>query len=173
MVFIASIYPVDIYSFRYLLALYVVLPFLIANLAYLITKLSRIVFYIFLCSTLFFFAYTHLFLYYNLDKNNYYNQLITFLNEREITRAYTNYWICYRVTFISRENIIVAPYRSRDRYPRYTEILKEEKTPSYIFHLYDRKMGQLEKSGELDSSASYKKEKVGPYIVYYVPKSII
>jgi len=173
MVFIASIYPVDRYSYRYLLVLYVVLPFLIANLAYLITKVSRIVFYIFLCFTLLFFAYTHLFLYDNLDKNNYYDQLITFLNEREITRAYANYWICYPVTFISRENIIVAPYKSRDRYPRYTEILREEKTPSYIFYSYDRKMGQLEKSGELDSSASYKKERVGPYIVYYVPKSII
>ena len=172
MVFIASIYPVDRYSFRYLLTLYTVLPFLIVNFAYLIRKISKIAFSVFLFSTLFFFAYTHLFLYSNLDKNNYHNQLITFLNEREITRAYANYWISYPVTFISKESIIVAPYKSKDRYPRYTEILREEKTPSYIFYSYDTKMGQLEKGGELDSSASYKKERVGPYIVYYVPKNI-
>ncbi len=172
-VFIASIYPVDRHSSRYLLALFVVLPFLIVNFAYLIRKISKIAFSVFLFSTLFFFAYTNLFLYDNLDKNNYYNQLITFLNEREITRAYANYWISYPVTFISKESIIVAPYKSKDRYPRYTEILREEKTPSYIFYSYDTKMGQLEKGGELDSSASYKKERVGPYIVYYVPRSII
>lgn len=172
-VFIASIYPVDRHSFRYLLALYVVLPFLVGSFADLIRKTSRIAFYVFLSSILFFFAYTHLSLYQALDKNNYYNQLITFLNEKEITRAYANYWISYPVTFISEESIIVAPYKSKDRYPRYTEILREEKTPSYIFYLYDRKMGQLEKSGELDSSASYKKERVGPYIVYYVPRNMI
>jgi len=173
MVFIASIYPVDRHSFRYLLALYVVLPFLIGNFADLIRKISRIAFYVFLFSTLFFFAYTHLFLYGILDKNNYYDKLLTFLGEKEVTRAYANYGISYPVTFISKESIIIAPYKSKDRYPRYTEILRKEKTPSYIFYLYDTKMGQLEKSGELDSSASYKKERVGPYIVYYVPKSMI
>ncbi len=173
MVFIASIYPVDRHSFRYLLALYVVLPFLIGNFADLIRKISRIAFYILLSSMLFFFAYTHLSLYQALDKNNYYDKLLTFLGEKEITRAYADYWISYPVTFISEENIIVAPYRSKDRYPRYTEILREEKTPSYIFYSYDRKMNQLEKSGELDSSASYKKERVGPYIVFYVPRSMI
>ena len=172
MAFIASIYPVDRYSFRYLLALYAVLPFLIANFAYLIRKLSKIAFFVFLFSTLFFFAYTRLFLYSSLDKNNYYDQLITFLNEREIARAYADYRISYPVTFMSKESIIVAPYKSKDRYPRYTEILREEKTPSYIFYSHDTKMGQLEKGGELDSSASYKKERVGPYIVYYVPKNI-
>ncbi len=47
-------------------------------------------------------------------KNNSYNQLITFLNEKGITRAYANYWISYPITFISKENIIVAPYKFRD-----------------------------------------------------------
>lgn len=173
MVFIASIYPVDRHSFRYLLALYVVLPFLIGNFADLIRKISRIAFYVFLSSILFFFAYTHLSLYQALDKNNYYDKLLTFLGEKEVTRAYANYGISYPVTFISKESIIVASYKSKDRYPRYTEVLREEKTPSYIFHLYDGKMGQLEKSGELDSPAAYNKEKVGPYIVYYVPRSVI
>ncbi len=172
MAFIASIYPVDRYSFRYLLTLYAVLPFLIVNFAYLIRKISKIAFFVFLFSTLFFFAYTRLFLYGSLDKNNYYDQLITFLNEREIARAYADYRISYPVTFMSKESIIVAPYKSKDRYPRYTEILGEEKTPSYIFYSDDTKMDQLEKGGELDSSASYKKERVGPYIVYYVPKNI-
>ncbi len=173
MVFIASIYPVDRHSFRYLLALYVVLPFLIGNLANLIRKISKIAFYVFLSSMLFFFAYTHLALYQALDKNNYYDKLLTFLAEKKVTRAYANYGISYPVTFISKESIIVAPYKSKDRYPRYTEILREEETPGYIFYLYDTKMGQLEESGELNSSASYKKERVGPYIVFYVPKGII
>ena len=98
--------------------------------------------------------------------------IVPVFNEKEASRAYANYWISYPVTFISKESIIVAPYKSRDRYPRYTEILREETTPSYIFYIYDRKMGQLEESGELDSSAVYNKEEVGPYIVYYVPKNI-
>ena len=177
MVFIGSTYPVDRHSFRYLLALYLVLPFLIANFLYLIRKFSRTVFYIFLWFTLLFFAYVNLSICGDLDKeNNSYNQLIAFLNEKGITRAYANYWISYPITFISKENIIVAPYKSRDRYPRYTKILREESTPSYIFRLYNREdrsdINQLERSGKLHPSAAYKKERVGDYIIYYVSKSI-
>jgi len=171
-VFICSIYPVDRYSFRYLFALYSVLPLLIANFAYLVRKISKAVFYIFLWSTLFFFAYYNLSTYGNLNsKNNSYNQLIAFLNEKEITRAYADYWISYPITFISNENIIVAPYKSRDRYPRYTKIVKEENAPSYIFRLYDRSTSQSRRNEELCLSAAYKKKKVEDYIVYYVPNS--
>ena len=45
------------------------------------------------------------------------------LNQRGIRRAYADYWLSYKLTFLSGERIIVAPRDGLDRYPAYTALV--------------------------------------------------
>lgn len=62
-----------------------------------------------------------------------YQNLIAYLDEKEIRGAYANYWISYMLTFLTREKIIGSPYQSHDRYPAYTKQVKTLKRVAYIF----------------------------------------
>jgi len=43
-----------------------------------------------------------------------------------------DYWLAYRLTFLSNENLVVAPLNGMDRYPRYTEIVRRDSTHGFI-----------------------------------------
>jgi hypothetical protein len=41
-----------------------------------------------------------------------------------IRGGYADYWTSYKLTFLSKEEIIIAPINGLDRYPRYTEYVR-------------------------------------------------
>lgn len=69
-------------------------------------------------------------------------QLIAFLEEKELTRGYTNYWVSYPLAFLSQERLVYIPrlpyhpdfrYSERDdRYAPYTELVGEASQVAYI-----------------------------------------
>jgi hypothetical protein len=46
------------------------------------------------------------------------------LKQRGVRGGYAEYWTAYKLTFIAREEIIIAPTDGIDRYPRYTEYVR-------------------------------------------------
>jgi hypothetical protein len=45
------------------------------------------------------------------------------MNQQGVGRAYADYWLSYKLTFLSGERIIVAPRDGLDRYPAYTALV--------------------------------------------------
>lgn len=58
--------------------------------------------------------------------------LVARLEEWGVTHAYADYWIAYRVTFETREEVIVAPLNT-SRYPPYDRAVGAARRPAYLF----------------------------------------
>jgi hypothetical protein len=54
------------------------------------------------------------------------------LAEAGITRAFADYWIAYRLTFETDEEVIVAT-SGKGRYQRYDDLVRAEPVPAWIF----------------------------------------
>jgi len=85
--------------------------------------------------------------------------IIKSLEKEKITRAFVNYWLAYPITFISGEKIIAAPYHSHDRYPPYTEEVKESPAFAYIFKGYKQLIGREEEKRLIASQTAYRKKR--------------
>ena len=56
------------------------------------------------------------------------------LASRGVTAAIADYWSSYRLTFLFRETIVVVPlHETQDRYPPYREAYARAKTVAYVF----------------------------------------
>ncbi|TKJ42300.1 hypothetical protein CEE37_01070 [candidate division LCP-89 bacterium B3_LCP] len=58
-----------------------------------------------------------------------------FFNENQVEGGYADYWISYRVNFLTEERIIIAPYNGVDRYRPYTNKVRELPLQAFIFHV--------------------------------------
>jgi hypothetical protein len=92
---------------------------------------------------------------------------IAALQVRGLTTGYADYWTSYPITYVSREQIIVAPdlpffWRARtDRYPRYTELVDSIADPGRVFALVDRRCSEQAYLAALDAAgATYQVEEV-------------
>jgi hypothetical protein len=54
------------------------------------------------------------------------------LYERQTTRAFSDYWVAYRLVFETNERIIVSPFEARRR-PLYDSIVSRSPHPAWIF----------------------------------------
>ena len=52
--------------------------------------------------------------------------IINCLDRIGVRAAYADYWVSYKVTFLSGERVIVAPNNGADRYPPYTAIVRAQ-----------------------------------------------
>ncbi len=64
-------------------------------------------------------------------------KIIDWFRTRHITAGYADYWIAYRMDFLSEENPTMTPYRSQDRYPHYTQLARAVSRAGYIFKIGD------------------------------------
>ncbi|MEW6364280.1 MAG: glycosyltransferase family 39 protein [Acidobacteriota bacterium] len=64
-------------------------------------------------------------------------RIVQWLRSRSVESGYADYWIAYRLDFISKEDPLLAPYKSQDRYPRYTEKARSAGVAAYVFHVGD------------------------------------
>ncbi len=59
-------------------------------------------------------------------------QVVDFLESEQIKGGQAYYQNAYKLTFLSREKLIIAPYRSRDRYESYTHYVATLPRQTYI-----------------------------------------
>jgi hypothetical protein len=116
---------VDAQSYRYLMPLYSVIPVFYA-LGIARVARGRGAVAAALCAALAaVFAWQQVAWYRQLQPDRVAPRLIECLDERGITRAWADYWLSYKLTFLTGERIIVAPING-DRYPPYTSVVHSE-----------------------------------------------
>ncbi|MEW6717726.1 MAG: hypothetical protein AB1345_09510 [Chloroflexota bacterium] len=103
-------------------------------------------------------------------------ELLAFLDQENELRGYTNYWVSFRLAFLSRERMIFSPrlpykadlsYSPRDnRYPSYDEIVSLSDQTAYITSKHPRLKAvirdQLETLG-----VSFVEKQIGDYHIFY------
>jgi 4-amino-4-deoxy-L-arabinose transferase-like glycosyltransferase len=102
--------------------------------------------------------------------------LITFLTERELYHGYTNYWISFRMAFLSGERLQYSaslPYKPDlsytpldERYPPYRTASDEAERIAYVTANIDEVRVRLEAIFEA-AGVRYQRAQVGVYWVYY------
>lgn len=102
--------------------------------------------------------------------------LIAFLDENELYRGYTNYWISFRLAFLSDERMqysAALPYKTDltytpadDRYLPYRDASNEAERVAYITANVEAVRERLE-AIFAEQGVSYDHSRVGVYHVYY------
>ncbi len=95
-----------------------------------------------------------------------FSPLIEFLESKNIDTVYAHYWIAYRLTFETNENILAIPWGedSMDRYPKYRELTK--KKVKYSIVLQGLPVVDFERFLS-DSKIYFEKEVVGNYNIFF------
>jgi hypothetical protein len=103
-------------------------------------------------------------------------ELIGFLRQNGETRGYSNYWVCFRIAFLSQEDIIFAPrlpYKSDlslapsdNRYPAYTQTVEQSRKIAVITS-QQPKLDQLIREKLSMREISFQEIQIGVYRVFY------
>lgn len=112
----------------------------------------------------------------NRFDNTYDDELIAFLKEINCTRGYSNYFVAFRLAFLSHETIILSPklpYKpdlsynpADDRYPPYTSLVENAQQIVYVTSIRPELDTLLAKRLAL-AGVSAKEKQIGPYHVFY------
>jgi len=104
------------------------------------------------------------------------DELIDFLESKEIYRGYSNYWVSYPLAFLSREEIIFVPrlpyhedfrYTARDdRYPPYRNFVLAAEKVAYITTNHATLNSYLRLQFK-DRSITWREKRIGDYFVFY------
>jgi 4-amino-4-deoxy-L-arabinose transferase-like glycosyltransferase len=108
--------------------------------------------------------------------NRYDAELIAFLKDNGELKGYTNYWVSFRLAFLSGEQIIYLaklPYKSdlyynplNNRYPAYEEIVETSNRVAYITTRHPR-LDELIR-GHLNAlGVSYSERQIGDFHIFY------
>lgn len=108
--------------------------------------------------------------------NEYDRELIAFLKEQNGERGYTNYWIAFKIAFLSRERVILAPllpHKESDRvipsdtrYPPYTDLVFAAEQVVYVTG-NQPDLDELLSQGFARQNIFYRDRSIGPYRVFY------
>jgi Dolichyl-phosphate-mannose-protein mannosyltransferase len=93
--------------------------------------------------------------------------LLRTLEREHVTRAWADYWIAFRVTFVTHERIIVAPTYSA-RYPRYNQLVGQSTRSAYIF--VAGTASELPQRSEM-LRRRFRRIRTGDFVVYVPPPS--
>jgi hypothetical protein len=105
------------------------------------------------------------------------SQVLDYLRELGIQGGYSWYWAAYKATFLSNEEIIVAPLWDWDRYPEYTRRVDRLATEAYIFEYLRTPEGERidDRHSEFvrrlrRSQRPYEARRIGNFLVYTSPR---
>lgn len=108
--------------------------------------------------------------------HSYMRELISFLDQKGITRGYTNYWVSYPLAFLSQEELIFIPrlpyhedfrYTARDdRYEPYAELVGNSDQIAYITTKHNRLDEYLRRQFEIQN-IDWKEKIIGDYQIFY------
>jgi hypothetical protein len=121
LVFLLSGTYVDAQSYRYLMPLYAAVPVVLAIGIDALARRSAVTGATALIALVMSFAAENYSWYERLQPDSISPAILACL-ERDGTRAgFADYWLSYKLTFLSAERIIIAPTTGVDRYPPYTD----------------------------------------------------
>jgi hypothetical protein len=108
--------------------------------------------------------------------NAYDDQLIRFLEEHGLTHGYTNYWVAYRLAFLSGERLqysAALPYKitlsynpADNRYPPYAAATAQASKVAYITSNLPELDAYLQTAFQ-QQNLSYQVVTIGPYTIYF------
>ena len=95
------------------------------------------------------------------------------LRRQGIRGGYGWYWIAYTATFLSDEEIVIAPSDGWDRYPAYTRFVDGLSDPAWLFEVGIASQQDAEAAFLALVQAAgkpYERRRIGPYAVYTSPR---
>jgi hypothetical protein len=112
----------------------------------------------------------------NRFDNSHDDELIAFLHEIGVTRGYSNYFVAFRIAFLSDERIILSsqlPYKTDlaynpadDRYRPYTAAVEKAESVVYITAI-NPTLDDLLAERLLAAGTDFAEKEIGPYRVFY------
>jgi hypothetical protein len=121
LVFLLSGTYVDAQSYRYLMPLYAAVPVVLAIGVDALARRSAVIGAAALIALVMSFTAENYLWYERLQPDSISPAILACL-ERNGTRAgFADYWLSYKLTFLSAERMIIAPTTGVDRYPPYTD----------------------------------------------------
>lgn len=132
MMFLASGSFIDAQSYRYLMPLYAALPVVYAVGIDWALRANRIAGVALLISLIALFALQQADWYRRLEPDREAQTIIDCLERSGVRAAYADYWLSYKLTFLTGERVIVAPTNGVDRYPPYTAFVRAQPFPRLI-----------------------------------------
>jgi hypothetical protein len=120
LVFLVSGAYIDAQSYRYLMPLHAALPAIYAVGIDGALRWNRLAGMALLAGLLAVFALQQVAWYRRLEPDREAVTIVSCLDRTGIRAAYADYWLSYKLTFLTGERVIVAPTNGADRYPPYT-----------------------------------------------------
>jgi 4-amino-4-deoxy-L-arabinose transferase-like glycosyltransferase len=109
-------------------------------------------------------------------------ELITFLLERGQPYGYSNYWVTYKIAFLSDERVILAPrlpYKESlvyvegdDRYPAYTAQVRDAERVVYVTSNQPA-LDELLRERFIGQGITYRERVIGPYRIFYDLSAVV
>lgn len=89
--------------------------------------------------------------------------LVAELERAGIRGGYATYWVSYKATMLSGEQVIMVPFDEWDRYPPYRDHVASLVRPAYVFHQHEPQLATfLWRIGGRETHL----RRIGPYHVY-------
>ena len=133
--FAGSVMVMDLFSTRYLVSLVLLLPFVLAPLAAYVPARSLAAFLVvpvaggLLSGIAGYGPFVR-----EVDDGAREEALAHFLGARQVSEAVADYWVSYRVTFLTRERVIVVPLNpAEDRWPAYRQQVEHAPRVAYLW----------------------------------------
>jgi hypothetical protein len=118
-----------------------------------------------------------IFLFYNLhsvisatDEKKDYSGLQKYLIDKQMTFGFADFWLTYKLVFLSDERIILSPISGVDRYDKYTHQVVQSEKPFYLFDYSDenqKEMCDIFEQTLDDTGIFYKKDFFYEFIIYH------
>lgn len=108
--------------------------------------------------------------------NEHDRPLIEFLQQEGIAAGYANYWVSYRIAFLTNEGIILAPllpykpdlrYSHEDlRIDRYQAVADASRQVAYVTSLHPELDARLQREFD-ELGVTFRERQIGPYHVFF------
>jgi hypothetical protein len=134
-VFVISGAYIDEQSYRYLMPLHAALPVVYAVGIDGALRSNRIAGIALLTSLLTIFVLQQASWYRHLEPDRDTQAIVSCLEQSGVRAAYADYWLSYKLTFLTDERVIVAPNNGVDRYPPYTAMVRAQPSAPTIERL--------------------------------------
>ncbi len=99
-----------------------------------------------------------------------YSALQQYLEDNNFTRGYANFWLTYKLTFLTDEQIILSPIHGVDRYTPYTHQIVEDTNQFYLFDYDDKEQKEMCDIFEQtikSASIFYKKDLFNEFVIFH------
>ncbi len=121
---------IDAQSYRYLMPMYAALPAVYAVGIDSVWRTSRGAGVVLIAALVLLFAVQQVDWYRRLAPDRETQRIVGCLAEENVRSAYGDYWLAYKITFLTGERVIVSPTTGVDRYPPFTEAVKQAPSPT-------------------------------------------